>query len=111
MTEAAHVRSFEDADEQRELEHGRVDLIRLGGVAFDRATFEPGRRWSEHAGLAGSCREQHLGYQTAGAMRFRMDDGTELNARAGDVHLVPAGHGAWVVGDEPCVALDLGLSG
>ena len=40
-------------------------------------------------------------------MGFRMDDGTELEARAGDVYLIPAGHDAWVVGDEPCVALDV----
>ena len=106
--EAPDVQSFDQADESRELERGRVDLIRLGGIAFDRATFEPGWRWSEHAGRAGSCSERHLGYLVAGRMRFRMDDGTEVEARAGDVYLIPAGHDAWVVGDEPCVALDLG---
>jgi hypothetical protein len=40
-------------------------------------------------------------------MRFRMDDGTEIEARSGDVYLVPPGHDAWVVGDEECVALDI----
>ena len=37
-----------------------------------------------------------------------MDDGTEIDAEAGDVYLIPPGHDAWVVGTEPCVALDLG---
>ena len=35
-----------------------------------------------------------------------MADGTELDARPGDVTALPQGHDAWVVGDEPCVMLD-----
>lgn len=108
MTETPHVRSLDAADESRELVRGRVDLIRLGGISFGRATFEPGWRWSEHAGQGGSCMERHLGYLISGRMRFQMGDGTELDAEAGDVYLIPPGHDAWVVGNEPCVALDLG---
>jgi len=40
-------------------------------------------------------------------MRFRMDDGAEMEASAGDVYLIPPGHDSWVVGEEPCVAIDL----
>lgn len=108
MTETPDVRSLDAADESRELVRGRVDLIRLGGISFGRATFEPGWRWSEHAGQGGSCMERHLGYLISGRMRFQMGDGTELDAEAGDVYLIPPGHDAWVVGNEPCVALDLG---
>lgn len=108
MIETPHVQSLDAADESRELERGRVDLIRLGGISFDRATFAPGWRWSEHAGQGGSCQERHLGYLISGRMRFQMDDGTQIDAEAGDVYLIPPGHDAWVVGNEPCVALDLG---
>jgi ethanolamine utilization protein EutQ (cupin superfamily) len=104
--ETAHVQSLDQADISRVLSGARIDFVRLGGLAFDRATFEPGWRWSERAG-ANSCRERHLGYLISGRMRFRMDDGTELEASAGDVYLIPPCHDAWVVGDEPCVALDL----
>ena len=104
MTETPHVQSFDAAEESRELERCRVDLIRLGGISFDRATFEPGWRWSEHAGQGGSCQERHVGYLISGRMRFRMDDGTEVDAQAGDVYLIPPWHDAWVVGNEPCVA-------
>ena len=107
MTDAPHVQSLDSASESRELTLGRVDLIRLGGLSFDRATFQPGWRWSEHAGTGPTCRERHLGYMISGRMRFRMDDGTEVEAAAGDVYLIPPGHDAWVVGGEPCVALDL----
>jgi quercetin dioxygenase-like cupin family protein len=107
--ETPRVESFGELDLSREIPRGRIDLIRLGGLGFDRATFEPGWRWSEHAG-AGSCGERHLGYLVSGCMGFRMDDGSGLEARAGDVYLIPPGHDAWVVGDEPCVALDIVLA-
>jgi mannose-6-phosphate isomerase-like protein (cupin superfamily) len=38
-------------------------------------------------------------------MKVVMDDGTE-EFRAGDALAVPPGHNAWVVGNEPVVAVD-----
>jgi quercetin dioxygenase-like cupin family protein len=35
-----------------------------------------------------------------------MDDGTEAEGGPGDVAVIPPGHNAWVIGDEPCVMLD-----
>jgi hypothetical protein len=35
-----------------------------------------------------------------------MDDGTEKDCRAGDVSLLPTGHDACVVGNEPVVVVD-----
>jgi hypothetical protein len=35
-----------------------------------------------------------------------MDDGTEKDLKAGDVSLLPTGHDAWVVGNEPVVVVD-----
>ena len=105
------IKGLDAASESRSLSLGRIDLIELGGIAFDRATFEPGWRWSEHDASAGEgqlCSQRHLGYLVSGRMRFRMEDGTEVEAAAGDVYLIPPGHDAWVVGDHPCVALDLG---
>jgi hypothetical protein len=36
-----------------------------------------------------------------------MDDGTEEEFGPGDVSSVPPGHDAWVVGNEPVVAIDI----
>jgi hypothetical protein len=36
-----------------------------------------------------------------------MDDGSEDEFVAGDVSLLPPGHDAWVVGNEPVVVLDI----
>ncbi|MNT52117.1 hypothetical protein D3C72_1891260 [compost metagenome] len=35
-----------------------------------------------------------------------MNDGKEIECKAGDVSLIPPGHDAWVVGDEPVVLVD-----
>jgi hypothetical protein len=111
MSEPPQIHSLDIASTSRVLPMGRVDLIELGGMTFDRATFQAGWRWSEHEENAGAgqlCPQRHLGYLISGRMRFRMDDGTEVEAAAGDVYLIPPGHDAWVVGDQSCVALDLG---
>ena len=36
-----------------------------------------------------------------------MDDGSEKEFGPGDVSLIPPGHDAWVVGDEPVVVIDI----
>ena len=48
----------------------------------------------------------HFQYQISGTIRIRMDDGTEREVKAGEVALVPTGHDAWVVGNEPVVVVD-----
>ena len=35
-----------------------------------------------------------------------MDDGSEEEFGPGDTAIVPPGHNAWVVGDEPAVGID-----
>ena len=43
----------------------------------------------------------------SGHIRYLTDDGQELVAGPGDHLLIEPGHRAWVVGDEPCVTIDL----
>ncbi len=47
-----------------------------------------------------------MGYCISGRMVVRMDDGTDKEIGSGDVLVIPPGHDAWVVGDEPCVQVD-----
>jgi len=44
-------------------------------------------------------------------MRVRTDDGQEIELGPGDAHVIGAGHDAWVVGEESCVALDFSSTG
>lgn len=107
---AATIRkSFATPDEVRNIPNGRVEVVTLGDVQAMRATFEPGWKWSESVKpVAGtdSCQVAHLGYQVSGRMIVRMDDGSEHEFGPGDACAIPAGHDAWVLGDEPVVLID-----
>jgi uncharacterized cupin superfamily protein len=39
-------------------------------------------------------------------LKVVMDDGTETETGPGDTAVVPPGHNAWTVGNEPCIAID-----
>jgi len=107
------VKSLDSPDETREFEHGQLDLVRIGGSDIGRLTLQPGWRWSEHVKpIAGtdSCQSPHFLYALSGRMAVAMDDGTEMEIGPGDVARIEPGHDAWVVGDEPCVAVDFGPS-
>jgi ketosteroid isomerase-like protein len=89
--------------------HGHAVIGSAGGLSLMRGVFEPGWRWStDIAPIAGttSCQTRHLGYVVSGRMQVRMDDGTEMTVDAGDMFDLPAGHDAWVLGDEPCIMID-----
>jgi hypothetical protein len=106
------VKRFDAPDESRPFEaHGRVDLVTIAGRELGMAVFEPGWRWERDVkpiAQTDSCQFGHLGYVLSGRMRVYMDDGTESEIAAGDVFSIPPGHDAEVVGDEPCVTVDIG---
>lgn len=106
------VKSFDNPDETRPFEgKGRVEIISLGGREIGRGVFEPGWRWSDNVkplAETESCEFEHLGYVLSGQMRVYMDDGSEGEIGPGDVFSIPAGHDAEVVGNEPCVMVDVG---
>ena len=70
---------------QRERTVGQLQRVTLGRVGTANAHFQ---------------------YHLSGVMRVRMDDGQVFDCKAGDVSLLPSGHDAWVVGDEPVVVID-----
>ncbi len=89
---------------------GKVDIVTVGGVQLGRGVFEPGWRWSDHVKpIAGtdSCQSIHTGYVIQGRMVVRMDDGAEIEVGTGDAFYMPAGHDAWVVGNQPCILIDI----
>ena len=105
----AELKNFGKPDEVREFPKGRVELVKVGGAMVGRAVFEPGWRWAtsvQPLAKTKSCEAPHFQYHVSGVLKILMDDGTELECRAGDVSLLPSGHDAWVVGDEPAVVVD-----
>jgi quercetin dioxygenase-like cupin family protein len=81
--------------------------VRLGHVAIGRGVYQPGWRWSQHVQpLSGQESEEHVGYVISGSLAIRAKDGREVEVGPGDAFIAAPGHDAWVLGDEPCVALD-----
>ena len=82
---SAEWKDFAKPDEVRTFPHGRIELLHIGGGTVGRMTLEPGWRWSNDV---------------------KPIAGTKADRGAGTVHHLPAGHDAWVVGNEPVVAVD-----
>ena len=105
----AEWKNFVKPDEVREFPKGRLELIKIGGATIGRGIFEPGWRWSTSVQplvKTHSCEAPHFQYHVSGTLRVKMDDGTEFDCKAGDVSLLPSGHDAWTVGNEPAVVVD-----
>jgi len=105
----AEAKSFNKPDEVRTFPKGKLELITIGGATIGRATFEPGWKWSTSVQpliKTKSCEAPHFQYHLSGIIKIVMDDGTQFECKAGDVSLLPVGHDAWVVGDEPVVVVD-----
>ena len=103
------VKNLNSPEETRNFDKGKLDLVKIGGAMVGRAIFQPGWKWSESLkpiAKTKSCEAPHFQYHVSGTIRVRMDDGTERDLKPGDVSLLPSGHDAWVVGDEPVVVVD-----
>ncbi len=105
----AEVKNFGKPDEVREIPKGKVELVTVGGGTVGRATLQPGWRWStslKPMAKTKSCEAPHFQYHISGVLHIVMDDGSEFDCKPGDVSLLPPGHDAWVVGNEPVVVVD-----
>ena len=103
------IKNMGSPDETRSLPKTKGEVVKLGEHTIMRGTFEPGWKWSEcvkPAAGTSSCQVNHVMYIISGKMRVRMDDGTEKELGPGDAGVIPPGHDAWIVGNEPCVGID-----
>lgn len=104
-------KSFNAPDERRMPPNTTMETVRFGDRAVARITYQPGWRWtSDIKPVVGTdlCDINHFVYVLSGRTHVATADGREMDIGAGDVAVIPAGHNAWVVGDEPCVFLDFG---
>jgi hypothetical protein len=86
--------------------HGRISkrTANLDGVSVTEVIFGVGARWSEdlkkYAGTD-SCQLPHVALVLSGTLRVKSDAGAKEDFSVGDVMLLPPGHDAWTIGDEP----------
>ena len=107
--EKAALKSFAKPDEIREFPLGKLELVKINGATIGRATFQPGWKWStsvQPIAKTKSCEAPHFQYHISGTLMVKMDDGTLLECKPGDISFLPLGHDAWVVGNEPAVVVD-----
>jgi hypothetical protein len=103
-------KSLNSPDETRSFPKGKLELVNLDSVTFGKLTLQPGWKWSESLkpiANTKSCEAAHTQYHASGRIRIKMDDGTEKEFGPGDVSVIPPGHDAWVVGDDPVVLIDI----
>ena len=103
------VKSLNKPEEIRTFDKGKVELVKANGAMIGRAVFQPGWKWSESVkpiAKTKSCEAPHFQYHVSGTLHVKMDDGTEMDLKPGDISYLPSGHDAWVVGNEPAVVVD-----
>ena len=108
MAKVEH-RDFGTPDELREFASGHADILNTGVGTIGRLVLEPGWQWSKSLKeIAGTewCEAPHFQYHVSGTLHIKMADGTEFDATPGQLTYLPAGHDAWVVGDENVVVVD-----
>lgn len=105
------VRNLSTPDQVRQFPNAKAELVELGDTSFVRLTLQPGWKWSKDIKPSmntDSCQASHVQYVVSGRLRITMDNGTTVDLKPGDAASIPPGHDAYVVGNEPFVAIDLG---
>ena len=103
-------KNLDSPDVTRDCGHGRLDFVNLEDSVLARVTLKPGWRWSEHVrpmAKTALCEVSHTQYVISGRLMVSMEDGTKIELVPGDFVIISPGHDAWVVGDEPFVAIDI----
>jgi mannose-6-phosphate isomerase-like protein (cupin superfamily) len=105
-------KGFAAPDETVEAEKFRADVVSVGDLLVSRCTIEPGWVFSKHGapamGIVGSCPDTHSVWLVlTGRFVVKMDGGEAVEYGPGELSSIDPGHDAWVVGDEPCVAIDV----
>ncbi|MEJ2170312.1 MAG: hypothetical protein P8X90_32835 [Desulfobacterales bacterium] len=96
---AGNIRQFIDGSSRS------YAALRTAVIGF--GTYQPGWRWSLHTGpQVGRDSENHIGYVISGRFMVKDPSGNETEIEPGWAFEIAPGSNAWVIGDEPRIALD-----
>ncbi len=101
-------KSLAESEKSRTFIDGSArSIVRLRSAVIGLGTYQPGWRWSLHAGSqTGKASENHVGYIISGSIVVQDASGFEQKIGPGEAFEVAPGHDAWVAGSAPCIALD-----
>jgi class 3 adenylate cyclase len=102
-------KSLDDPDETVEVAGIVEDVIEIGDFTVGRVFHPAGWRWSKDMKpLVGGdwCAARHVGVVISGRFRVELKDGTTFEVGPNEVHDIPPGHDAYVLGDEPVVTIE-----
>ena len=107
---AIYKKSLDDPDATEEYgAQGDAEAVQVGDSVVWRSRLKPGWSWERNVkprnGLA-ACPAHHREYVVSGRIRYRLLDGSVVEARPGDHLVIEPGHIGEVVGDEVCVLID-----
>lgn len=108
-------KSFSAPEQTLEFDKFKAEVVTVHGVQVSRCTCEPGWVFSQSVAPkmgVESCPAPHpIWLVLSGRIAIQMDGSeTVVEYGPGELGEIPPGHEAWVVGDEPCVAIDVALS-
>ncbi|TFC00666.1 cupin domain-containing protein [Cryobacterium adonitolivorans] len=109
-THTLQVKSHNTPDERRAPALTLLELNHLDEFSVGRMTMQPGWTWADNIKPTvntESCQLLHVGYCLSGTLETVLDAGTTATITVGDSYLIPPGHNARVVGDEPYVAIEM----
>jgi len=82
-------------------------VVELDSVFVGKGVYKPGWRWSKHVGpMTGKAAQSHIGCVVSGRFKLQGPDGNQYEAGPSDAFELGPNHDAWVIGDEPCEAID-----
>lgn len=109
MGAVRNAEKLQAATQARRAGSSDLTITSMGDATITRETMPAGWQWSkEIKPIVGTdlCRAFHQLFIVSGHLHVLLEDGAELDLRAGDAGFIPPGHDAWVVGNECCDALD-----
>ena len=90
------------------LDGSKRTAVILDTVVIGKGEYRPGWKWSKHVGaMTGKKSKSHIGYILSGEMMIKSANGKETKVGPGDAFEVKPDHDAWVIGNTPCIALDV----
>jgi len=102
-------KALDTPSEAHRVGNAEINVAAVGDTTIFREVCQPGWKWSiDVKPIVGTdfCRALHQLFIVSGRLHVVMEDGAELEVSAGDAVVIPPGHDAWVVGNEPCENID-----